>query len=145
MKARDLMTNNPDVVTPNEPVARAAQVMRDRNVGIVPVVDDRSSMKLRGVITDRDIAIRHVAENHPNTCKVGDELSGAPIRTVQPDADIEDVMNVMKHDQVRRVPVVEKDNRLVGIIAQADIAEHGPGSKEVGKVVEKISEGGKKR
>lgn len=144
MKARDLMTSNPDVVTPNDPVARAAQVMRDKDVGIVPVVDDRSSMKLRGVITDRDIAIRHVAENHPNNCKVGDELSGGPLHTVQPDDDVSDVMNVMKRDQVRRVPVVEGDNKLVGIIAQADIAERGPGAKEVGKVVEKISEGAKK-
>ncbi len=145
MKARDVMTPNPDVLTPDEPVTRAAQLMRDRNVGIVPVVEDKSSMKLRGVITDRDIAVRHVAEGHPNSCRVGDEVSGRPIATVRPEADVKDVMNVMKRDQVRRVPVVEGDNRLVGIIAQADIAERGPSEKEVGKVVEKISEGGKKR
>ncbi len=139
MKARDLMTPNPDVVTPDEPVTRAAQMMRDRDIGIVPVVEDRTTMKLRGVITDRDIAIRHVAENHDNSCRVGDEVSRQPLATVQPDADVKDVMNVMKRDQVRRVPVVEGDNRLVGIIAQADIAERGPGGKEVGKVVEKVS------
>ncbi len=145
MKARDVMTSNPDVLTPDEPVTRAAQLMRDRNVGIVPVVEDKSSMKLRGVITDRDIAIRHVAEGHGNSCRVADEVSRQPLATVQPDADVKDVMNVMKREQVRRVPVVEGDNRLVGIIAQADIAERGPSEKEVGKVVEKISEGGKKR
>ena len=145
MKARDLMTSNPDVLTPDEPVTRAAQVMRDRNVGIVPVVEDRSSMKLRGVITDRDIAIRHVAEGHGNSCRVADEVSRQPLATVRPDADVDEVMNVMKREQVRRVPVVEGDDRLVGIIAQADIAKRGPGEKEVGKVVEKISEGGKKR
>ncbi len=66
MKAQDIMTRNPDVLTPDEPVSRAAQLMRDRNVGIVPVVEDKSSMKLCGVITDRDIAIRHVAEGHGN-------------------------------------------------------------------------------
>ncbi len=145
MKARDVMTSNPDVLTPDEPVTRAAQLMRDRNVGIVPVVEDKSSMKLRGVITDRDIAIRHVAEGHGNSCRVADEVSRQPLATVQPDADVKDVMNVMKREQVRRVPVVEGDNRLVGIIAQADIAERGPSEKEVGKVVEKISQGGKKR
>ncbi len=143
MKARDVMTPNPDVLTPDEPVSRAAQVMRDRNVGIVPIVENRSSMKLCGVITDRDIAIRHVAEGHDNNCKVADEVSREPLATVNPDADVKDVMNVMKRDQVRRVPVVEGDNRLVGIIAQADIAERGPSEKEVGKVVERVSEGAK--
>ncbi len=145
MKARDVMTPNPDVLTPDEPVTRAAQLMRDRNVGIVPVVEDKSSMKLRGVITDRDIAIRHVAEGHPNNCRVADEVSKQRLATVQPDADVKDVMEVMMREQVRRVPVVEGDNRLVGIVAQADIAERGPSEKQVGKVVEKISEGGKKR
>jgi CBS domain-containing protein len=140
MKARDVMTPNPDVVTPDEPVTRAAQVMRDRNVGIVPVVEDRSTMKLRGVITDRDIAIRHVASGHDKNCRVGDELSEERLSTVRPDADVKDVMEVMKREQVRRVPVIEGDNRLVGIIAQADIAERGPSEKEVGQVVEKISQ-----
>ena len=143
MKAQDIMTRNPDVLTPDEPVSRAAQLMRDRNVGIVPVVEDKSSMKLCGVITDRDIAIRHVAEGHDTQCRIKDELSREPLHTVRPDADVKDVMNVMKRDQVRRVPVVEGDNRLVGIIAQADIAERGPGDKETGKVVERISGGGK--
>ena len=140
MRARDVMTPNPDVVTPDEPVTRAAELMRDRNVGIVPVVEDRSTMKLRGVITDRDIAIRHVASGHDNRCRVGDEVSKDRLATVRPDADVKDVMEVMKREQVRRVPVVESDNRLVGIIAQADIAERGPSEKEVGKVVERISQ-----
>ncbi len=139
MKARDLMTPNPDVVTPDELVTRAAELMRDRDVGIVPVVEDRATMKLRGVITDRDIAIRHVASGHDNSCRVADEVSKERLSTVHPDADVKDVMEVMKREQVRRVPVVEGDNRLVGIIAQADIAERGPGGKEVGKVVEKVS------
>ncbi len=144
MKARDVMTPNPDVVTPDEPVTRAAEVMRDRNVGIVPVVEDRSSMKLCGVITDRDIAVRHVAQGHPNSCRVKDEVSKERLSTVRPDADVSEVMDVMKREQVRRVPVVEGDNRLVGIIAQADLAGRGPSEKEVGKVVEKVSEPGRK-
>ncbi len=140
MKARDVMTPDPDVVTPDEPVKRAAELMRDRDIGIVPVVEDRSSMKLCGVITDRDIAIRHVAQGHDSNCRVRDELSREPLSTVRPDADVKDVMEVMKREQVRRVPVVEDGNHLVGIIAQADLAERGPSEKEVGKVVEKISQ-----
>lgn len=139
MKARDLMTPDPDVVTPDEPVTRAAEVMRDRDVGMVPVVEDRTSMKLCGVITDRDIAVRHVAQGHSNSCRVKDEVSGERLSTVRPDSDVRDVMDVMKREQVRRVPVVEDDDRLVGIIAQADLAERGPSEKDVGKVVERIS------
>lgn len=138
MKARELMTKDPAVLTPDEPVSRAAQIMRDRNVGAVPVVDDKSSMRLRGMITDRDIAIRHVAESHGQNCRVSDELTPGPLRTVTPDADAHDVMELMKREQVRRVPVVQGD-RLVGIIAQADVAT-GEKAEAVGKVVERISE-----
>lgn len=143
MKARELMTKDPTVLTPDEPVSRAAQIMRDHNVGVVPIVEDRSSMKLRGLITDRDIAIRHVAEAHNADCRVSDELSSGPLKTVSPETDAHDVMELMKREQVRRVPVVQGE-RLVGIIAQADIAaEERP--ENVGKVVERISEPGKSK
>ena len=138
MKARELMTKDPAVLTPDEPISRAAQIMRDENVGAVPVVDDRSSMRLRGLITDRDIAIRHVAESHGQNCRVSDELTSAPLKTVTPEADAHEVMELMKREQVRRVPVVQGE-RLVGIIAQADVAA-GESPTNVGKVVERISE-----
>jgi CBS domain-containing protein len=143
MKARELMTKDPAVVTPQEPIARAAQIMRDENIGAVPVVDDLSSMRLRGVITDRDIAVRHVAESHGNQCRVSDELTAGPLKTVTPDADAHEVMELMKREQVRRVPVVQGD-RLVGIIAQADVAKQEQ-APAVGKVVERISEPRKTR
>ncbi|HUF27005.1 MAG TPA: CBS domain-containing protein [Gemmatimonadaceae bacterium] len=62
MKARDIMTRDPAVVTPDEPVSRAAELMKQRDIGMIPVVNDRSHMRLEGVLTDRDIAIRFVAE-----------------------------------------------------------------------------------
>jgi len=64
MKAREMMTSHPEVVTPKDPISRAAGIMRDRDIGMVPVVDDTSRMSLVGVITDRDIAVRHVADGH---------------------------------------------------------------------------------
>ncbi|MBI4409621.1 MAG: CBS domain-containing protein [Gemmatimonadetes bacterium] len=142
MKARDIMTPNPEVVTPDEPVTRAAELMRDLNVGIIPVVDDRSSMRLTGLITDRDIAVRHVAEGHQQACNVSDHMTSDTLNCVRPDADVDEVMSLMGRDQVRRIPVVESDNKLVGIIAQADLAVHeGPQHpKKVEKVLEKISE-----
>ncbi len=143
MKARELMTKDPVVVTPEEPVTRAAQIMRDESVGAVPVVDDRGSMRLRGVITDRDIAVRHVAEAHDSNCRVSDELTAGPLKTVTPETDADEVLELMKREQVRRVPVVQGE-RLVGIIAQADIAR-GENPNVVGKVVERISEPERKR
>jgi CBS domain-containing protein len=140
MKARELMTADPAVVTPDEPVARAAQIMRDENVGAVPVVEDRASMRLRGLITDRDIAVRHVAESHAPDCRVSDELTAGPLKTVAPDADAGEVLELMKREKVRRVPVVQGD-RLVGIIAQADVAQEQDPAV-VGNVVGRISEPG---
>ena len=145
MKARDIMTVNPECVTREETIARAAQIMRDLDVGVVPVVENHSSMRLAGVITDRDIAIRHVADSHGDGCKVGDHMTAGDIRTVSPDDDVKEVMSAMQHEQVRRIPVVEGELRLVGIIAQADLATEHVGDKKVGETVEKISEPGKPR
>jgi CBS domain-containing protein len=143
MKARELMTKDPAVLTPDEPVSRAAQLMRDHNVGAVPIVDDRASMRLRGLIADRDIAIRHVAESHSGDCRISDELTASPLKTVSPETDAHDVLELMKREQVRRVPVVQGD-RLVGIIAQADVATDSDPA-QVGKVVERISQPGPSR
>lgn len=121
MKARDLMSSHPFVVTGEEPVSAAARTMRDRNVGIVPVVDDRAHMHLRGLITDRDIVVRCVAEHHLGGCRVEDHMTAAPLRTVTADADVGEVVARMMNDQVRRILVTE-GGRLIGVIAQADIA-----------------------
>ena len=138
MKAREVMTSNPECVTRDATLAQAAKIMRDVDSGFVPVVDDRNSMRVSGVITDRDIAIRHVADDHQNTCRVADHMS-ASVRSVRPDDDVKDVMDVMKREQIRRVVVVE-DDRLVGVIAQADLATRDVGDRKVGDTVEKISE-----
>jgi CBS domain-containing protein len=140
MKAREIMTRDPRVVTPSDSVSRAAQIMRDAEVGIVPVVDDEGSRRLRGVITDRDIAVRHVADGHTDDCAVSAHMSEGLAR-VSPEDDVKDVLRTMQREQVRRLPVVEDGDRLVGIIAQADIAiDMGPDRpKEVSKTVEEIS------
>lgn len=142
MKAREIMTKDPECLTENDTVQKAAQRMRELNVGLMPVVDDAGSRRLRGVITDRDIATRHVAEGHDSgECRVGNEMTRDNLYTVAPDDDQNAVMERMKAGQVRRVPVME-DDRIVGIIAQADLAVGLPDSaaEEVEKTVEKISE-----
>lgn len=141
MKARELMTDNPQVVTPNDTLSRAAEIMREADVGLVPVVDDPSSMRLRGVITDRDITIRHVAERHQEDCRVSEHMTSGNLDTVGPDDDAERIMQRMRDDQVRRVMVAEGD-RLVGIIAQADLTRRLGNEKaeEVERTIERISE-----
>jgi len=139
MKARDIMTADPQCVTMQDSATVAARIMRDSDVGIVPVVDDGDSRRLRGVITDRDIALRCVAEGRNGECRVAELMTGDLV-TVRPDDDLDRVMSLMKSEQVRRIPVVDDGDRLVGIIAQADVALEGPGDREVGQVVERISE-----
>ena len=141
MKARDIMTSHPHVITQREPVSRAAEIMRDLDVGILPVVDDPSSMRLLGVITDRDIAVRCVAKKHGTSCTVGDHMTSKHLDTARPDDDVEAVMALMERDQVRRIPVVSDDNRLAGVIAQADLATKlGPKEpQKMEEVLQRIS------
>lgn len=137
-KARDIMTANPQVVTREDSVTRAAEIMRDSNVGVVPVVDDQGSMRLAGLVTDRDIAVRVVAEGRNSQDIRAREVMSSGVTTVRPDDDLDRVMDLMKREQVRRIPVCEGD-RLVGIIAQADVATESS-DRKTGDVVEKISE-----
>lgn len=126
MRARDLMISPPFVVTPDEPVSRAAAMMHDYGVGAIPVVDHRVTMHPVGIITDRDIVIRCTARGHATSCPVRAHMSPAPLASVAPGDDVEEVMDTMRERQVRRVMVVD-GGRLVGIVALADVARHeGP-------------------
>lgn len=142
MKARDLMTPRPHFVLPDEPVLRAAELMRDHDIGAVPVVDDPDGMILVGVITDRDLAIRHVAAAHHHDCPVSEHMTTDPLVTVAPRADVDDVMKKMKHFKVRRVMVTDGDGALLGVVAQADLVreEGDEHPRRVEKVLEEISE-----
>ena len=140
MKARDLMTSYPGVVTAGDPLSRAAEIMRDSNVGMVPVVDDPIAMHLLGVITDRDIVVRCVAPRHGGRCSVRAHLTGEPLVTADPETDVRQVMKRMKEHRVRRLPVIS-DGRLVGVVALADVVRmEGPlDPLEVESVLEGLS------
>ena len=139
MKVQDIMTKDPSCVTPDATVREAAQVMGREDVGIVPVIAGESDKKLLGVVTDRDIALRVVAEGRePDSTKVA-EIASQNLATVDPQQDIDEALRLMAEHQVRRLPVVEEDGRLVGILAQADVARHLDASR-TGEVVEQISE-----
>jgi CBS domain-containing protein len=141
MKARDIMTIEPQFVTPDQPISRAAQIMRRYDVGLVPVVDSPESKRLVGVITDRDIAVRHVAEGHTQECTVAQHMTRGAIETVHEADDSATVLAAMKRREVRRIPVTAENGILIGVIAQADIAntESIP-RKSVADVVRAVSE-----
>ena len=144
MKARDLMTPNPECVTQEDSLQRAASIMRDRDVGAVPVVSDNETRRLVGIVTDRDIAIRHVAEGHREGHTVRDVMSSGSIATVREDENVDRVMELMEQNKVRRIPVVGQNEEIVGMIAQADLALEARDEKKVERTVEKISEPGRK-
>jgi CBS domain-containing protein len=139
MKARDIMTAQPTVVTPDESITRVAEIMEHIDVGMVPVVDSYDGMHPEGVITDRDLTLRHVARSHGPECTVRDHMTKGQLDSVRPDDHVHDVIGRMKHDQVRRMLVVDNTHRLIGVIAMADIARKvGPAEPQI---VEQLIEG----
>jgi CBS domain-containing protein len=132
---RDAMTENPRTLTPDSTIVEAARAMRDEDAGIMPVVDND---RLAGVITDRDIAVRVVAEGRdPEQVKVT-EAASRDLVTLDPQQDLDEALRLMARHQVRRLPVVEEDGRLVGVVAQADVAKEADETR-TGEVVEQIS------
>ena len=142
MEVREIMSTNPAFVTPDDPVSSAARVMRELGVGIVPVVDSRDDMRLVGVITDRDIAVRCAARGHDPKCPIRDHMTVSPLHTVHPGDGVEEVIALMEWQQVRRIPVVLANGRLTGIVALADIAlQIGPSRPvEVERMIARVSQ-----
>ncbi|MDE3053544.1 MAG: CBS domain-containing protein [Gemmatimonadota bacterium] len=122
MKAQDLMTPTPTVITADESIPKTAEVMRNLDVGMLPVVDDLTSRKLIGVITDRDIVVRCLAEQSLIECQVRSHMSASPLVYVNERAPLEEIVEKMERFQVRRLPVVDARMRVVGIVTQADLA-----------------------
>jgi CBS domain-containing protein len=132
---RDAMTPSVRTVSPSQSLAEAAEVMKGEDVGSVPVVDEGS---LAGIVTDRDIVVRVVADRRdPQTVKV-DEVASRDVVTVEPEQDLDEALALMARHKVRRLPVIE-EGRLVGMLAQADVALEAK-EKKVGETVEQISQ-----
>ena len=129
------MTSNPTAITPETTAQEAAQLMKTEDVGSLPIVEDG---RLVGVITDRDLAIRALAEGRGAETAVN-EIASKDLVTVDPQQSLEEAARLMAEHQVRRLPVVEEDGRLVGVLAQADVAQAGHDTL-TGDVVQKISQ-----
>ena len=145
MQAREIMSKDPRTVTPDITVREAAQLMKSEDVGVLPVVEAQGSDKrLVGMVTDRDIAIRVVAEGRTgDEARVRDIMSGNP-KTVGENDNVDDVLELMGREQVRRIPVVNDRGSVVGIIAQADLTREARDESKVEDTIEQISQPGGK-
>ena len=132
----DVMTRDVRVVAPSDSIQRAAQCMDELNVGAMPVCDGQ---RLVGMVTDRDIAVRGVAAaKAADRTPVSDVMSGS-VRWCTEDQPVEDVMDEMRDAQIRRMPVVDERQRLIGIISLGDLADRGADEMRVGEVLRDIS------
>jgi CBS domain-containing protein len=138
MRASEIMTRDPAVVTADDSVRRAVELMKEQDVGLIPVVESVNSRRLVGVITDRDVALRVVGEGVPADGTVQQFMSEG-VHTAKADDDVDSVMNLMGREQVRRIPIVDERGSVVGIVSQADVVLEGADAKEVDRTIEKIS------
>jgi len=139
MICREIMTKDPECCLPSDSVMKAAQLMKSEDVGPIPIVDDKEGKKLTGIVTDRDLAIKVVAEaRDPKTTSI-EEVMSEGLVTCRENDDVQTVLKLMQDNQIRRIPVVDKKDQLVGIIAQADVATRLGRTGATGKVVEQIS------
>lgn len=142
MKAREIMTKDPVCCTPDDTVQQAARLMAEHDCGCIPVVSEASSRKIIGTITDRDIAVRCTSEGKSPDTMVRDVMSANPACCGEDD-DVKDIERVMSDRQVRRVPIVDREGCCIGMVSQADLAraeDRGLSDREVGRLVEKVSE-----
>jgi CBS domain-containing protein len=138
---RDVMTTNPETVKEKDSIREVARLMVDQDCGAVPVVAE-NGRKVVGMITDRDIVVRVVAEGKDvGGATVSDAMSRGA-KTVREDAPLNDVMLIMSREQIRRVAVVDQNDELVGIVAVADIAQETNHDRKLGETVSEISEPG---
>src|SRR4029453_13569554 len=138
MQVKEIMTREPACCMPDTNLQEVARLMVECDCGEIPVVENRQSMKPVGVVTDRDICCRTVAEGkNPLEMTAGDCMS-SPCVTVTPEMGVEDCCQLMEENKIRRVPGVDERGALCGIVAQADIARHAP-EQETAEVVKVVS------
>jgi CBS domain-containing protein len=134
-KVREVMTDRPRCVTLETPISEVAQLMESEDIGSLPVLEGD---QLAGMITDRDIVVRAIAQGKDPRGMPVREVASRELVTVYADDDLSNALKKMASQQVRRLPVVDEENRLVGVLAQADVALEVK-EKAVGEMVEEIS------
>jgi len=136
VKVKQIMTTDVSTVTPNDTVTKAASIMKQLNVGSVPVID---GSRVVGIVTDRDITLRGIAKGEDPNQKIS-EIMTSDVKYATPDMDVHAVADLMAENQVRRLPVIDND-KLVGIVAIGDLAVENIFENEAGEALHNISMG----
>jgi len=139
-KCDEVMTKNPVCCLPNDMVTKVAQLMKLENVGSIPVIENDLTNKLVGIVTDRDLALKIVAEGlNAKSTKV-EAVMTRQVVTCHAGDDLQKALDAMAEHQLRRIPVVDNDDKVVGIIAQADMATRVDQPEKIAEMVKEISQ-----
>ena len=143
-KCDEVMTKNPTCCLPDDTVEKAAKLMKSGNIGSIPVIENELTKKLIGIVTDRDLALKIVAEGRDAKSTKVKAVMTHKVVTCLADDDLQKALDAMSGDQLRRIPVVDKENKILGIIAQADVATRVNQPEKTAAMVKGISQAGGK-
>ena len=140
MRVKNVMTKDPSWCLPSDPTPKAARIMRDEDAGVVPVLESEQSGRVVGVVTDRDLCMNVIAEDRAPGSVTVEACMTATVVTCSPADAVKQVMELMKQNQIRRVPVVDEQGRLQGIVSMADLVARGDvKATEAHDTLEKVS------
>ena len=143
-KCNEIMTKNPVCCLPSDLVTKAAELMKSEKIGSIPVIENEQTKKLVGIVTDRDLTLRIVAEGLDAKSTKVDAVMTRKVVTCRAEDDLQKALDAMSEHQLRRIPVVDGDNKIIGIIAQADVATRVNQPQKTAEVVKEISQAGGK-
>ena len=136
----EVMTKDPVCCLPDDSVTKAAELMKSENIGSIPVIENEQSQKLVGIVTDRDLALKIVAGALDAKSTKVETVMTRKVVTCRADDDLQQALDAMAEHQLRRIPVVDDNNRIVGIIAQADVATRVDQPEKTAEIVKEISQ-----
>jgi CBS domain-containing protein len=139
-KCNEVMTKDPVCCLPNDSVAKAAELMKSGNIGSIPVIENEQTQKLVGIVTDRDLALKIVAGALDARSTTVETVMTRNVVTCHAGDDLQTALNAMAEHQLRRIPVVDSNNKIMGIIAQADVATRVDQPEKTAEMVKEISQ-----
>ena len=139
-KCNEVMTKNPLCCLPEDLVTKAAGLMKSENIGSIPVVENEQTRKLVGIVTDRDLTLKILAEGFDAKSTKVEAVMTRKVVTCRAEDDLQKALDAMSEHQLRRIPVVDGDNKIVGIIAQADVATRVDQPQKTAEMVKEISQ-----
>jgi CBS domain-containing protein len=139
-KCNEVMTKKIVCCVPNDPVSKVGELMKSGNVGSIPVVENKKTEKLVGIVTDRDLALKVVANGLDAKSTKVEAVMTRQVVTCLADDDLQKVLDAMSKHQLRRIPIVDNNNRVVGIVAQADVATRVDQPEKTAEMVKEISQ-----